>query len=514
MKQTLSKQFKNPSSAYRGKPFWAWNGKLEEDELRRQIRVMRHMGLGGFFMHSRVGLATPYLSDEWFRLVKACVDEAEKQGLEAWPYDEDRWPSGAAGGLVTRNPKYRQQFLVMDCLKKPTALKWTPDLLAVFTARIEGVTLTCLKRLKRGQGVKRLSSGHIILAFRVKKADCTPWHNGYTYLDTMSREAVKQFINVTYEPYRKTTGRHFAKSIPGIFTDEPNYGNTLRGGGVPWTAKLPATFKQRYGYDLIPHLPELYFDLDGSEISRARYHYHDCITHLFTDSFARLIGEWCAKNKVLFTGHVLAEETLSTQTSVVGSCMRFYEYMQAPGMDLLTERRREYDTAKQVSSAARQFGSKWRLTETYGCTGWDFSFAAHKAVGDWQVALGINLRCQHLSWYTMEGQAKRDYPASIFFQSPWWELYPKVEDYFARIHLVMTQGEEVRDLLVIHPVESMWTMCRVGWSADSKVHAYDRMLMALRDSLLTEHIDFDYGDEDIIARHGRLKKKNPIQTRQ
>ena len=49
------------------------------------------------------------------------------------------------------------------------------------------------------------------------------------------------------------------------------------------------------------------------------------------------------------------------------------------------------------------------------------SFAAgHKALGDWQVALGINLRCQHLSFYTMAAQAKRDYPASIFFQSPWW----------------------------------------------------------------------------------------------
>jgi hypothetical protein len=62
----LLKQFANPPSAFRGKPFWAWNGKLEPAELRRQIRVMRRMGLGGFFMHSRVGLDTPYLADEWF----------------------------------------------------------------------------------------------------------------------------------------------------------------------------------------------------------------------------------------------------------------------------------------------------------------------------------------------------------------------------------------------------------------------------------------------------------------
>lgn len=63
-------------------------------------------------MHSRIGLATPYLSEEWFRLVAACVDEAHRQKMEAWLYDEDRWPSEAAGGLVTKNPRYRMRWLV------------------------------------------------------------------------------------------------------------------------------------------------------------------------------------------------------------------------------------------------------------------------------------------------------------------------------------------------------------------------------------------------------------------
>ncbi len=119
------------------------------------------------------------------------------------------------------------------------------------------------------------------------------------------------------------------------------------------------------------------------------------------------------------------EDTLSQQTAVVGSAMRFYEHMQLPGMDLLTERWRAYTTAKQVSSAGRQFGLRTRLTETYGCTGWDFPFAGHKALGDWQAALGINLRCQHLAWYTMEAEAKRDYPAAISWQSPWWTGVPE-----------------------------------------------------------------------------------------
>ncbi len=84
MNAIIRNQFANSSSLYRSKPFWAWNAKLEEAELQRQIRLMCRMGLGGFFMYSRVGLARPYLSSEWFRLVGACIDEAKKLDMEAW----------------------------------------------------------------------------------------------------------------------------------------------------------------------------------------------------------------------------------------------------------------------------------------------------------------------------------------------------------------------------------------------------------------------------------------------
>ena len=89
--------FKSPGVYYRGKPFWSWNGKLEKDELLRQVDVLKEMGFGGYFMHSRTGLVTEYLGEEWFELVNAVADKGEKLGLENWLYDEDRWPSGTAG---------------------------------------------------------------------------------------------------------------------------------------------------------------------------------------------------------------------------------------------------------------------------------------------------------------------------------------------------------------------------------------------------------------------------------
>ncbi|MCK5806467.1 MAG: hypothetical protein KAI66_26785, partial [Lentisphaeria bacterium] len=490
-------------SAYRGKPFWAWNGKLDPRELRRQLRVLKEMGLGGAFMHARVGLDTPYLSDEWFDCIRACIDECKTLGMEAWLYDEDRWPSGAGGGLVTRNPKYRMQRLMMDQYPHGDEFSWRNTTLAAFTARVDGSIASEIKRLKHGEKIRHLTDDLTVLAFREEPMPCSSWYNGYTYLDTMDREAVAEFIRVTHEAYRRECGNDFGRTVPGIFTDEPNYSHNFEDHAhldvsVPWTRRFRTTFRERYGYDIVNHLPEVFFDVDGVAFSKARYQFYDCATYLFVDAFSRQVGEWCEEHGLTHTGHVLAEDTLSRQRGAVGSAMRFYEYMQAPGMDLLTEKRSIYDTAKQVSSVARQFDRKWRLTETYGCTGWDFSLAGHKALGDWQVALGINLRCQHLSWYTMAGEAKRDYPASFSSHSPWWSAYHKVEDYFARILAVMTRGREVRDLLVIHPIESAWAI------SATREAEYDGMLINLRDTLLKANIDFDYGDEDIMSRHTRV----------
>ncbi|MBM4086755.1 MAG: hypothetical protein FJ272_18365, partial [Planctomycetes bacterium] len=382
---------------------------------------------------------------------------------------------------------------------------------AVFTARVNGLAATEVRRVRQKKQPSELPEGVTLLVFDVRVQDLSSWYNGYTYLDTLSHAAVRQFMKVTHEAYRQHCGKAFGKRVPGIFTDEPNYlPHTARIGGAviaPWTEKLPETFLKRYGYDLIPKLPEVFFDLDGKAITPTRHDFYDCVTHLFVDAFGRQIGEWCKKNRMLHTGHLLLEDTLSAQTSVVGNCMRFYEYMQAPGIDLLTETRRIYDTAKQVSSAARQFGWKWRLTETYGVTRWDFPFTGHKALGDWQAALGMNLRCHHLTWYTAAGEAKRDYPASMNYQSPWWQVYAHVEDYYARLNVLLSRGQEVRDLLVVHPIESIWTLFRRDMGPNPEMQAYDQMLPRLRDELLWQHIDFDYGDEELLSRHGKAQRK-------
>ena len=275
------KSLSAPGAELRGAPFWAWNSKLDPEELRRQIRIFKQMGMGGFFMHSRVGMATPYLGKKWFECIDACRDEAEKQGMYAWLYDEDRWPSGAAGGLVTKDHKYRQRFLhcvwgkcAADIETRVAALTAPHQIGQYYSAKVDDSNPQVLD----GEDFKALPSlpkkapqGRMLVAFFEAEMAPSSWYNGQTYLDTMNPDAVGKFIAETHEKYKRECGQEFGKAIPGIFTDEPSYGNVM---GIrdqrPWTSCLPVKFKERYGYDLVEHLPELFFNIPGNDFSTAR----------------------------------------------------------------------------------------------------------------------------------------------------------------------------------------------------------------------------------------------------
>ena len=96
--QHFVEDIKKNALEYGSIPFWSWNDKLEEEELRRQINVMHDMGMKGFFMHARGGLETEYLSEEWYDCIRACVDEAKKLGM-AVLYLEVRESNQPARGL-------------------------------------------------------------------------------------------------------------------------------------------------------------------------------------------------------------------------------------------------------------------------------------------------------------------------------------------------------------------------------------------------------------------------------
>lgn len=82
--------FKQPTSEYRGCPFWVWNCRLNKAQLLRQIDVFDRMGMGGVTIHVRTGLDTEYLGEEFMDLVKSSASYLASKGLSCNLYDDDR----------------------------------------------------------------------------------------------------------------------------------------------------------------------------------------------------------------------------------------------------------------------------------------------------------------------------------------------------------------------------------------------------------------------------------------
>lgn len=505
--EDIKEEFLNPSKEYRSSPFWSWNDRLSCEELVRQVEDMKNHGIGGFFIHSRIGLETEYLGKEWMKCVKKVVEKAKEIGMNAWLYDEDRWPSGFAGGLVAKKigDEGREKRLVFEIVSQGRVIP-RGDELAIYKCILEGKNIKKLERIKDNSSFDLASSEYaIILRREITKP--SEWFNYDTYSDNLNPKSVKTFIEVTYEAYYKEVGEEFGKTIPGIFTDEPNIFSSLwsidkEEISLPWTDVFPEYFKEKRGYDFFDIA--VYIPFKGEYSLKARYDYWRTITELFVESYSKQIGEWCEKHNLYFTGHYLLENDFPKSILVSGAIMPHYEYQHIPGIDILTESTEEILTVKQASSVANQLGKKRVISELYGCTGWEFTFEGQKWVGDWQYALGVNLRCQHLVLYTLRGCRKRDYPPSFNYHNIWWKYINVVEDYFARLSLMLSLGKPVRDILVIHPIESAW--CEFNGKDGEEAEERGKDFQNLCKTLLGLHWDFDLGDESIIEKYGSVDK--------
>lgn len=502
-------KFKTPSHKFGSAPFWSWNGRLLPDELERQIEYMYEQGWGGFFMHSRCGLITPYLSNEWMKAIKTCIDKAKQLNMDAWLYDEDRWPSGFAGGIIPKKgKKYRQKALIAYPANKSLNFLSSDEKehLSVIYSGVQ-IKLKDRKAEKFNFAIYTVPPGN-------------KYFNNWSYVDLLDIDVTNAFIKSTHEKYKKLFKNYFGNVVPGIFTDEPafhKFDSTKmeKFPCVPWTTKLPTYFKNHCNYDIINHLPEIFFNINNYK--KIRYDFWRCLTLLFIESFTKPVFDWCEKENLSLTGHFMCEDNLLQQTMWIGAAMPHYEYMQQPGIDFLGRgigynkphpKHTQFTdggllTAKQCSSVANQLGKKRVLSELYGCSGQNMSLADRKWIGDWHLINGINFFCPHLSLFSMCGERKRDFPPNIFFQQPWWNETRALEDYQKRLCYILSLGKRVTKILLLHPIGTTWAQYTPIDLDSSKL--LDRQMKDLTKYLCELHYDYDFGDEILMKKYTKIK---------
>jgi hypothetical protein len=495
----IKSMFAAPPRQYSSAPLWVWNDMLTEEEVVGTMRDLAGQGVRQVFVHPRPGLMTPYLSEDWFRLWKAALKEAGRRDMNVWIYDENSYPSGFAGGFVPdAMPQSRGKGLAISEQELPG--KPGEDCVAVFKPVLDGYENVTEQAKSEGQ----LPPGKYLVAC-LRYAAASPWHGGKFYVNLLDPGVTQKFLEITMDAYTRNIGKSYGKRVPGVFTDEPHIAPA---GGLPWTEDLPAVFQNRWGYDLIDHLPSLVRPV--GDWKRVRHDYLQVLLELFIERWAKPYHDYCAKHRLQFTGHYWEHEWPDCLRSPDNMAM--YAWHQRPAIDTLMNQYSEdvhaqfgnVRSVKELSSVANQLGFERTLCEAYGAGGWDLRFEDMKRIGDWLYALGVNTLDQHLSYITIRGARKRDHPQSFSYHEPWWPAYHVMADYFTRLSLVMSQGRQVNRILVIEPTTTVWLYQGDPTQAPQlkKIgDSFQQMLVALERA----QVDYDIGCEDIIARHGAVK---------
>ena len=143
------------------------------------------------------------------------------------------------------------------------------------------------------------------------------------------------------------------------------------------------------------------------------------------------------------------------------------------------------------------------MSETYGAGGWDLTFADQKRIGDWEYALGVNFLNQHLSYATIMGARKRDHPLSFSDHEPWWPYYNTLADYFGRLSVAMSLGQQVNKVAVIEPTTTAW----MYYSPSNETEDFRTVgadFQAFVHLLESEHIEYDIVSEKTLQEFGSV----------
>ena len=523
--EQLKRQFANPPSRFTPAPFWFLNHELTDDELRWQIREMNENGVKGFIMHARHGLITEYLSEDWFARIRTCIEEADKLGMKAYLYDENNWPSGAVDGkLLEQHPEYRNSACVLTGKWMVSGGRKIKQKLDVRDGIIVVVAVPTAKNVLLG-----LPESAVLLADYVKD-DVLEWEapedeakwtvfafsrqflsQGWFfggYLDTMNKDAVAKFIEMTHERYTERFGKYFGGTVDGIFTDEPSMTHAhLPGDSVPYTPGLAPEFGWRHGYELYKALPAIFADA-GEKTAQIRCDFEDTITHLYEQAYFKQIYDYCEDQHLNTIGHVLYEGETYECIRNQGDYFRGAQYMHFSGCDQLCDvtwpapgvdgHLNNLVGPKLASSAAHHFGKPRVMSECFGLAGgWNVDLRLLKCLTDWLVAMGVNMIEPHAFYYSIQGERKWECPPGEFYQSSFWPYYRYYADYAARLCSVFTDADHVADVAVLYPTRSLWATITPGRNDESRKVAKGFELVTA--ALTKSGYDFDILNEEILV---------------
>lgn len=231
--------------------------ELTVEEFTKTLTHLKETGFGGIVLFNKPieGFnAEKYLSDAWFSMIENVAIACKNLGLDMWINDGFDYPPGDVAGKV---------------------YKIAPELKQ--------------KRIKLVDGNPTVEE--------------VPW--GFPAFE--EKRSGELFRELVYEQYKKHVGKYFNDPITTFFSDTDNRRvqpsamfneNSPMRDYFPWSTDFESSFKDAYGYDIMPYIKDV---LQRKDIPQAA-DYWEHAGRLFQRWF-KGNHEWMKENNLKYTGH-------------------------------------------------------------------------------------------------------------------------------------------------------------------------------------------------------------------
>ena len=514
--------FRNPDNQYRAyqmQHYWQ-----DEASAAKDLDQLKQYGLGGFV--TNVKWNQDYLKDpDAFKLTDTNLTYGRSLGLHTWLYDEHTYPSGTARELVVEgHPEYESRGIRQLVLsgegkgaKELEIPEYTVEVMrAVLYPVVDGkadtaggIEVPVEKDAKVIQtdgmdGNWELRCWVVFPTFPGDKTfNVAGFENPRKYANLLDRDAMKRFVDFTYQGYKDNLSPESWENIEAFFTDEPSIMVKTHDGAkeddpamVAWAAEMPARFEKDHGYPMNETLPSLFGG--DSELDKIhRVNFYQTVGNLMSENYFGQSAEWCEANGTKGSGHLLLEENMKYHVPLYGDYMKCTGKMSKSGIDVLDVRPEAYiDSQKNIMGA--KFASSSSRWQNKGG-----SMCEICPVGSVDVWSQDHLR------YTM-GVASLLYFNGIDHINSYYPISTQTADssttfneYVGRLGYMLDDAHMDAEIGLYYPIETTQ-----AYYYPTSANTYDVLPeVAIKDELLTEvamslfrnKLDFNFLNDDALS---------------
>jgi len=487
---------------------WWWFGpSVVKPELEKELETMHSAGMGGVEIQPvyPMMLDDPakgivnfrYLSPQFLDDVSFVNQKAHDLGLRVSITLGSGWPYGgpgttlalAAGRLKVISVPVENSSVV------PPKLDEGDSLVAAFlvSGTEKSFNPATAKRFDPAGSVPTAANGSTALYFiashthqQVKRAAFGAEGN---VLDHFSRAAIDEHLTDVAAPLLNAFGNQPPYSV---------FSDSLEVYEADWTPNLPAEFKRRRGYDLIPHLPEL---LAGGtpEAESVRHDWGETLSDLIRENYLAPLTQFALAHHTLFRSQTYGQPAVTLADEAVPNLP------EGEGPQW-----RAFSFSRWASSASHLYNRNVTSAETWT---WLHSPAFRatpldmKAEADRMFLLGINQFVGHGFPYSPPAAGEPGwafYAAAVFnAHNPWFPVMPDVMRYMQRVSWLLRQGKPANDVAILLPEDDAQAAFTPG-----HVSVTDEMRKRITPELMATILDagynIDYIDATTIDKLGAI----------